>query len=65
MISQKVQAVYYKNNLSSYIGNWRLLMSQILKQPPISIPKELVSLGDNTRDLSVMLFNLDANQIFL
>jgi hypothetical protein len=59
MVSQKLKAVYYKNNLSGYIGNWRMLMSQILKRPPIDIPQELVSLGDNTHDLSVMLSYLD------
>jgi len=66
MTSQKLKAVYHKNNLSGYIGNWRLLMNQILKvQPPIDIPQELVSLGDNTHDLSVMLSYLDARLMIL
>ena len=66
MTSQKLKAVYHKNNLSGYIGNWRLLMSQILKvQPPIDIPQELVSLSDNTHDLSVMLSYLDVKLTIL
>jgi hypothetical protein len=65
MMSQKLKAVYYQNNLSSYVGNWRLSMSQISKRPPINIPQELVSLGDNTHDLSVMLSYLDAKLIIL
>jgi hypothetical protein len=65
MTLQKLKAVYYQNNLSSYISNWRFLMSQILKQPPINIPQELVSLGDNTHDLSVMLSYLDAKLTIL
>jgi len=66
MTSQKLKAVYYQNNLSGYISNWRLLMSQILKvRPPIDIPQELVSLNDNTHDLSVMLSYLDAKLTIL
>ncbi|MFC1928467.1 hypothetical protein ACFLXK_02550, partial [Chloroflexota bacterium] len=65
MTSQKLKAVYYQNNLSGYIGNWRLLMSQIMRRPPIDIPQELVSLGDNTHDLSVMLSYLDARLAIL
>jgi hypothetical protein len=65
MVSQKLAAVYYHNSLSGYIGNWRLTMSQILKQPPINIPQELISLDDNTHDLSVMLSYLDARIIIL
>jgi hypothetical protein len=65
MMSQKLKSVYYQNNLGSYIGNWRLLMSQILRCPSINIPQELVSLGDNTHDLSVMLSYLDANLTIL
>jgi hypothetical protein len=41
-------------------------MSQILKvQPPIDIPQELVSLSDNTHDLSVMLSYLDVKLTIL
>lgn len=66
MTSQKVKTVYHKNNLTDYISNWRFLMSQILKvRPPIDIPQELVSLGDNTHDLSVMLSYLDARLTIL
>ena len=66
MTSPKLKAVYNKNNLSGYIGSWRLLMSQFLKvQPPIDIPQALVSLVDNTHDLSVMLLYLDANLTIL
>jgi len=65
MTSQKLKAVYYQNNLSSYVSNWRLLMGQILRRPPINIPQELVSLGDNTHDLSVMLSYLDARLTIL
>jgi hypothetical protein len=66
MPSQKLKAVYYKNNLSGYISNWRLLMNQIWRvQPTINIPQELVSLGDNTYDLSVMLSYLDAKLTIL
>ena len=59
MISQSPKIVYYRNNLSSYISSWRLLMSQIFKIYPPNIPQELISLGDNTYDLSVMLSHLD------
>ena len=60
MTSQKLKNINYYNNLNGYIGNWRMLMSQIMKRPPIDIPQELVSLGDNTHDLSVMLSYLDS-----
>jgi hypothetical protein len=40
-------------------------MGQIHKQPPINIPQELVSLTDNTHDLSVMLSYLDAKLTIL
>ena len=66
MSSQKLKVVHHQNDLSGYIGNWRLLMNQILKvRPPIDIPQELVSLGDNTHDLSVMLSYLDARLTIL
>jgi len=66
MASQRTKTVYHQNNLSGYIGNWRLLMNQMLRvQPPIDIPQELVSLGDNTHDLSVMLSYLDAKLTIL
>jgi hypothetical protein len=60
MTSQRPINICHKNNLSGYIGNWRLTMNQILKvQPPVDIPQELISLGDNTYDLSLMLSYLD------
>jgi len=66
MTPQRPKTVYHQNNLSGYIGNLRLLMNLILKgQPPIDIPQELVSLGDNTYDLSVMLSYLDAKLTIL
>jgi len=66
MISQRPKVIHHNNNLSGYIGNWRLIMNQILKvQPPIDIPQELVSLSDNTHDLSVMLSYLDAKLTIL
>ena len=66
MASQRPKSIYHKNNLSGYIGNWRLTMNQILKvQPPVDIPQALVSLGDNTHDLSVMLSYLDVKLTIL
>jgi hypothetical protein len=66
MPSQKLKAVHYKNDLSGYISNWRLLMRQMLKvRAPANIPQVLVSLNDNTHDLSVMLSYLDANLTIL
>jgi hypothetical protein len=60
MTSQRLKAIHYRNNISSYVGNWRSLMNQILGvQPPIGIPQVLFSLHDNTNDLSVMLSYLD------
>ena len=41
-------------------------MNQISQgQPPIGVPQELVSLDDNTRDLSLMLSYLDFNLMIL
>ena len=66
MISQRPKIIHHQNNLSGYIGNWRLIMNQMLKvQPPVDIPQELVSLGDNTHDLSVMLSYLDVKLTIL
>ena len=66
MSSLKLKVVHHQNDLSGYIDNWRLLMNQILKvRPPIDIPQELVSLGDNTHDLSVMLSYLDTRLTIL
>ena len=54
--------IVHRNHLSGYIGNWRMTMNVVLnKQPSMSIPQEIVSLGDNTHDLSVMLSYLDDN----
>jgi len=64
MTSQRPNGIYHKNNLSGYLSNWRLVMDSISKvQPPISIPQEFVSLGDNTYDLSLMLSYLDDNYL--
>ncbi len=66
MISQRPKIIHHQNNLSGYIGNWRLIMNQMLKvQPPVDIPQELVSLADNTHDLSVMLSYLDVKLTIL
>lgn len=60
MTSQRPNGICHKNNLSGYVSNWRLTMNNIFQvQPPIGIPQELVSLGDNTYDLSLMLSYLD------
>jgi hypothetical protein len=62
MSSLKPKVVQHQNSLTGYISNWRLSMNQMLRaRPPIDIPQELVSLIDNTHDLSVMLSYLDAN----
>ncbi len=66
MTLQRPKIIHHQNNLSGYVGNWRLIMNQMLKvQPPVDIPQELVSLGDNTRDLSVMLTYLDVKLTIL
>jgi hypothetical protein len=66
MTSQRPKTIYHQNNLSCYIGNWRIMMNQMLRaKPPIDIPQELVSLGDNTHDLSVMLSYLDVKLTIL
>ena len=66
MTSQRPKIIHHQNNLSGYVGNWRLIMNQMLKvQPPVDIPQELVSLGDNTHDLSVMLSYLDVKLTIL
>jgi len=66
MTSKRPKIIHHQNNLSGYIGNWRLIMNHILKvQPPVDIPQELVSLGDNTHDLSVMLSYLDVKLTIL
>ena len=60
MISQRPKTVYHRNNLSGYIANWRTLMYQMSRvKRPVDVPRELVSFGDNTHDLSVMLSYLD------
>ena len=52
--------IQYKNSLSTYIGSWRLILHQISKgQQHVDIPRELISLNDNTYDLSLMLSYLD------
>jgi len=60
MTSQRPKIIQHQNDLRGYIGNWCMIMNHVFKvQPPIDIPQELVSLGDNTHDLSVMLSYLD------
>jgi len=54
--------INHKNNLSGYIGNWLTVMNHIKKtQPPIRIPRVVVSYNDNMYDLSLMLSYLDNN----
>jgi hypothetical protein len=58
--------VNHKNNLSGYIGNWLVVMNHFKKtQPPIRIPRAVVSYIDNSYDLSLMLSYLDNNLTML
>jgi hypothetical protein len=58
--------INHKNNLSGYIGSWLTVMNHIKKtQPPIRIPRAVVSYNDNMYDLSLMLSHLDNNLTIL
>ena len=60
MTSRRLKIIHHQSDLIYYIGEWRSTMNYVLKiQPPVDIPQALVSLGDNTRDLSLMLSYLD------
>ena len=62
MARSRPASVNHKNNLSGYIGNWLTMMKHIKKtQPPIRIPRAIVSYIDNSYDLSLMLSYLDNN----
>ena len=69
MTSRRLKIMHHQSDLVSYVGNWRLRMNQMNQilnvQPPVDIPQALVSLGDNTRDLSVMLSYLDGKLTIL
>ncbi len=66
MTSRRLKIIHHQSDLIGYISEWRLTMNHVLKiQPPVDIPQALVSLGDNTRDLSVMLSYLDVKLTIL
>lgn len=63
MSPRRLKISHQQTDLAYYISSWRQRMSY--RQPTIGIPQALVSLGDNTRDLSIMLSYLDANLVKL
>jgi len=67
IMAQSIQTgISHKNNLSGYIGNWLTVMNHFKRtQPPIRIPRAVVSYNDNTYDLSLMLSYLDNNLTIL
>ena len=66
MTSRRLKIIHHQSDLISYISEWRSTMNYVLKiQPPVDIPQALLSLGDNTHDLSVMLSYLDARLTIL
>ncbi len=66
MTLRRLKIIHHQTDLTYYISGWRSTMNYILKkQPPVDIPQPLISLGDNTRDLSVMLSYLDVNLAIL
>ncbi len=66
MASRRLKITHHQDNLINYISNCLYPLNHILKiQPPVDIPQALVSLGDNTHDLSVMLSYLDVNLTIL
>jgi len=65
MTFKKIKVVYFKNNLSTYISNWRIWNGQLTKQPFVPIPQVVVSFSNNTHDLSVMLSYLDTKLTIL
>jgi len=66
MTLRRLKIIHHQTDLTHYISEWRSTMIYILKKhPPVDIPQPLISLGDNTRDLSVMLSYLDVNLAIL
>ena len=66
MTSRRLKIIHHQSDLISYISEWRSTMNYVLKiQPPVDIPQALISLGDNTHDLSVMLSYLDVKLTIL
>ena len=66
MAQSRKTNINHKNSLSGYIGNWLTVMNHIKKtQPPIRIPRVVVSYNDNMYDLSLMLSYLDNNMTIL
>ena len=66
MTSRRLKIIHHQSDLISYVSEWRSTMNYVLKiQPPADIPQALVSLVDNTRDLSVMLSYLDVKLTIL
>ena len=66
MTSRRLKIIHHQSDLIGYISEWRLTVNHVLKiQPPVDIPQALVSLGDNTHDLSVMLSYLDVKLTIL
>ncbi len=69
MTSRRLKIIHHQTDLTYYISEWRSRMNQmsrVLKvQPPVDIPQPLISLGDNIRDLSVMLSYLDVQLTIL
>ena len=66
MTSQRLKITHHQDSLTNYISNCLYPLNHVLKiQPPFDIPQALVSLGDNTRDLSVMLSYLDVQLTIL
>lgn len=66
MAQNKRTNINHKNNLSGYIGNWLIVMNHIKKtQPPVRIPRAVVSYNDNMYDLSLVLSYLDNNLTIL
>ena len=64
--TRRLKIIHHQSDLIGYVSEWRLTMNHVLKiQPPIDIPQALVSLGDNTHDLSLMLSYLHAKLTIL
>lgn len=55
-------SVVHKNNLSTYLGDWRTFQNVVLrKRPPLDIPQTFISFSENTYAFSLMLAYLDYN----
>ena len=66
MTSRKLKIIHHQSDLIGYVSEWRHIMNHVVQiQPPVDIPQALVSLGDNTHDLSVMLSYLDVKLTIL